>query len=115
MNYFRALYQSSKVKVRFGAKLSQEVRVVLGVRQGCPASSTLFNVFINDILDEGVNDLGVAIPSLLRKIQGLLFADDLVLLAKSKKELQASLNRFERVGGDVGDEVRHKEMPGDRV
>ncbi|MCO5602734.1 hypothetical protein L7F22_056872 [Adiantum nelumboides] len=94
MNYFRALYQSSKVKVRVGAKLSQEVPIARGVRQGCPASPTLFNIFINDILDESANDLGVAIPSLLHKIQGLLFADDLVLLVESKEELQASLDRL---------------------
>ncbi|MCO5576040.1 hypothetical protein L7F22_029847 [Adiantum nelumboides] len=82
MNYFRALYQSSKVKVRVGAKLNQEVLVARGLRQGCPASPTLFNIFIDDILDESANDLGIAIPSLLQKIKGLLFVDYLVLLAE---------------------------------
>ncbi|MCO5591155.1 hypothetical protein L7F22_045136 [Adiantum nelumboides] len=64
-----------------------------GVRQGCPYSPTLFNIFINDVINEAA-DFGVDIPGLTQKIQGLLFADDLVLLADSPLELQNALDRL---------------------
>ena len=71
LNFFRALYQSSKVKVWVGAEMTSEVQVARGVRQGCPGSPALFNIFINDILNERA-DLGVAVPGLLPRVQGLL-------------------------------------------
>ena len=61
-----------------------------GVRQGCPLSPILFTLFTSDLLDEIKQCYGVMLGS--RKVAGLMFADDLVLLANNQQDLQSSLN-----------------------
>ncbi|KAH6580832.1 hypothetical protein BASA61_009391 [Batrachochytrium salamandrivorans] len=49
--FLKALYTSSSARARAGSLLSDPFPVQRGVRQGCPLSGLLFNLFINDILD----------------------------------------------------------------
>jgi len=53
------LYTSFKARARFASMLSNEFPIKRGVRQSCPLSPILFNLFINDILNDcekyGVN------------------------------------------------------------
>ncbi|MCO5550338.1 hypothetical protein L7F22_003822 [Adiantum nelumboides] len=93
LRFVKALYSHSQVCIRVGDRLSEPIKIERGVRQGCPGSPTLFNIFINDVINEAA-DFGVDIPGLTQKIQGLLFADDLVLLADSPLELQNALDRL---------------------
>ncbi|MCO5547140.1 hypothetical protein L7F22_000582 [Adiantum nelumboides] len=93
LRFFQALYRSSSIKVRHMEQLSDSIPVQRGVRQGCPASPCLFNVYINDILDADGETWGLEIPNFFRKMKGLLFADDLVLLADSPESLQTSLDK----------------------
>jgi len=65
--------------------LSNEFPINRGIRQGCPLSPILFNLFINDILD-GCEKFGVSIGN--KRCCGGLFADDIVLIAPSSKKLQ---------------------------
>jgi hypothetical protein len=49
----KGIYASSYVKVRAGGAagmISEMFQLLRGLRQGCPASPVLFNIFINDIL-----------------------------------------------------------------
>lgn len=92
--FVRALYENSRITVSSSSDVlsSESVPLERGVRQGCPLSPLLFNVFINDILDE-CRRLGVAVPGCpATRISGLLFADDLVLLASRCEDLQAMLD-----------------------
>lgn len=86
-----ALYEDPLMCVRVGNDLSDEVRYSCGVRQGCPASPILFDIYINDLF-EGIE--GVNVPGLRDKIPGLLFADDAVVFADSIGELTASTERL---------------------
>ena len=45
------LYTSSKTRARFASMLSNEFPIKRGVRQSYPLSLILFNLFINDILN----------------------------------------------------------------
>ncbi|KAH9269934.1 hypothetical protein BASA83_007920 [Batrachochytrium salamandrivorans] len=61
--FLKALYTSSSARARAGSLLSDPFPVQRGVRQGCPLSGLLFNLFINDILD-GVAP--ITVPGLSR-------------------------------------------------
>ncbi|KAH9266659.1 hypothetical protein BASA83_010466 [Batrachochytrium salamandrivorans] len=67
-----------------------------GVRQGCPLSGLLFNLFINDILD-GVAP--ITVPGLSRNtnpIRGLMYADDVAVFADSEQSLLAASTAVEQ-------------------
>jgi len=74
---------------------SVTAKIQKGVRQGCPLSPALFNVFIEKAiivikhcLEQ--KEIGVKIGGVL--ITMLRFTDDIVVLATSEKDLQAVLN-----------------------
>ena len=95
----RALYRNPSLSVRLpDGSLSQAVPVECGVRQGCPSSPILFNIFINDViaaLEE--EDGGVVVPGLERegRMSGLLFADDLVVLAENEEMMMRMMARLD--------------------
>ena len=66
-------------------------QVNLGLRQGCILSPLLFNLFINDLREE-VHKLGKGVMCGNIKVSFVYFADDIVLLAKCKKDLEYMLN-----------------------
>ncbi|KAH9274163.1 hypothetical protein BASA83_003467 [Batrachochytrium salamandrivorans] len=76
--------------------LSDPFPVQRGVRQGCPLSGLLFNLFINDILD-GVAP--ITVPGLSRDtnpIRGLMYADDVAVFADSEQSLLAASTAIEQ-------------------
>ncbi|KAH9250614.1 hypothetical protein BASA81_011598 [Batrachochytrium salamandrivorans] len=82
-----ALYTSSSARARAGSLLSDPFPVQRGVRQGCPLSGLLFNLFINDILD-GVAPITVpGLPRDTNPIRGLMYADDVAVFADSEQSL----------------------------
>ncbi|KAH9290975.1 hypothetical protein KI387_035092 [Taxus chinensis] len=94
LHFIQELYNGSSVRVRYDGLLSSQIPVKRGVRQGCPASPTLFNIFINDIMQD-LEGLGVKVPGLTEVVAGLLFADDLVALAESVEEMHVVLQRIQ--------------------
>ncbi|KAH6560858.1 hypothetical protein BASA60_000218 [Batrachochytrium salamandrivorans] len=86
----------SSARARAGSLLSDPFPVQRGVRQGCPLSGLLFNLFINDILD-GVAP--ITVPGLSRDtnpIRGLMYADDVAVFADSEQSLLTASTTVEQ-------------------
>jgi hypothetical protein len=69
----------------------------IGVKQGGPLSPRLFSLYIEEVialLDE--SGYGIKIGNMVVKI--LLYADDIVLFANSKQEMQLMINIVEKFG-----------------
>ncbi|KAH9263442.1 hypothetical protein BASA83_013168 [Batrachochytrium salamandrivorans] len=90
MNFLSALYSTSNARIRSGSLLSDPFPVQRGVRQGCPLSGFLFNVFINDVL-YGVAPISVPGLSQEHHPRGLMFADDIAIIAPSHESLCTSM------------------------
>jgi len=99
LSYFRSLYTGAKVRVRTKYGLSEVVHLLRGLRQGCNASPLLFDIFINDILSE-CEALGVQIIGIDKtgRVVGLLYADDLVLICGSRRDLHRALDLIQAWG-----------------
>ena len=83
-------------RVRTDSGMSNEIRPVVGVRQGCILSPLLFNIFLEYILrllDTLPMDEGVRMGNVLMEILG--YADDIALTAYSLGELQSRLKEMD--------------------
>ena len=83
------LYNKTQCAIKRNNDITDLFRYSKGVRQGCPLSPILFNLYVNDlfnIIDQN------STPGLYLKegntINGLMYADDLVLTSRSKEGLQ---------------------------
>ena len=71
-------------------ELLEEFSVQQGLRQGCPLSPWLFNIFLDRVVREAMKEFqgGVALDNCLLQI--LLFADDTVVVAQTEGDLKQS-------------------------
>ncbi len=91
-NVIKRMYESclSRIKLRNG--LTELFSTTIGIKQGDSLSPSLFNLFINDIVDE-LKNIGTDPVSLNnRKLECLLYADDILLLSETSVGLQRSLD-----------------------
>ena len=91
----KSMYSSLSAQIASPHGLSKGFPSLVGVKQGCNLSPTLFNIFINDLIklcDQTANDS----PDLDGvRVSCLLYADDLVLISRSKNGLQNLLNTLD--------------------
>lgn len=94
LDFLRAEYAHSRMRVRTQSGLSQPFDQELGVHQGGPFSPVGFGVYINDILDK-LTEAGCRLDGITRKFIGLLFADDMVLILRNRTSLKQTVARLE--------------------
>ena len=93
LNAVKSLYISVSSCVKINNYFTNWFDVNSGVRQGCPLSPLLFNLFINDLALR-IKALGKGIDIAQENVSILLYADDIVLLSENENDLQFMLNEL---------------------
>ncbi len=89
------IYRKSKSVVKTNGKLTKFFDLTKRVRQGCPISPLLFNLYVNDIFTiiDNCSDNPLNIKEGVN-INAIMYADDLVLLSNSEEGLQKKLDKL---------------------
>ena len=80
------LYDKAQSAVLFNGSTAEWFRTTVGVRQGCLLSPTLFNIFLERIMCEALDDHEDNVSIGARLITNFRFADDIVVNEEQDEE-----------------------------
>ena len=83
------LYDKATSAVQMNGSIGEWFRTTVGVRQGCLLSPTLFNIFLERIMSDALEEHDGKVSIGGRNITTLRFADDIDALAEEEQELEA--------------------------
>nr|QNU13194.1 fatty acid synthase 3 [Locusta migratoria] len=90
------LYKNQTAVVRVEGH-ERDVEIGKGVRQGCSLSPMLFNLYIEQAIKESKEKFGEGIKVQVEELKTLCFADDIVILSDTAKDLEKQLNGMDSV------------------
>lgn len=88
INLIQTVYKKAENAVRVEHDLTEWFKTEVGTRQGCILSPTLFIIILEAIYRIATKDLNIGVKCYGENISNLKFADDVTLLADSRKDLQ---------------------------
>ena len=96
-----AMYQKTEYLTKYKNGHLDPIISNVGLKQGCPLSPMLFNLYIDDVInifDEKCD------PVIFQEkaLSHFMYADDLVLLSSSETGLQICLDRLQNFSGNKG-------------
>src|SRR2546425_8462096 len=101
------LYWRQHAAVRWDGKVSREVDVEMGVRQGCVISPILFNLYSEYMIKEAMKNVeGIKFNGI--NITDLRYADDAVLMADKRNKMQKMIDRLNKTCKAYGMEINVK-------
>ena len=90
----KSLYEKATSTVLYNGNTGDWFRTTVGVRQGCLLSRTLFNIFLEKIMTDALDNHDGTVKIGGRIITNLRFADDIDGLAGKEEELEKSVESF---------------------
>ena len=88
----QTIYMENIIRINAGNGISEDSRVITqGVRQGCPPSPVLFNVYLDEVIKKWLKKLKTSkyFKELIFNI--LLFADDQFIISDTEDNLQRAV------------------------
>jgi hypothetical protein len=85
-----------------------EIHINQGVKQGCPMSPTLFNIFIDEVIIQWQDVLIKVFKIGNTVLNTILFVDSQAVLSQSEASLQRAVDRLESIA--VGFNMRISTM-----
>ena len=104
----RALYENQKSNVRIHGETSGWFQAKQGVRQKCILSPYLFNLMAELLMRKALDGFDGGFKIGGRYITNLRYADDIVLIASTKEELQYLVNRLHEATNKLGMKINGK-------
>ena len=83
------VYDKATSAVQMNGSTGEWFSTTVGVRQGCLLSPTLFNIFLERIMSDALEEHDGKVSIGGRNITNLRFADDIDALAEEEQELEA--------------------------
>ena len=99
------LYNNATSAVYLDGDFGEWFRTTVGVRQGCLLSPTLFNIFLERIMTDALEDHQSTVSIGGRCVNNLRFADDIDGLAGSQEELAELIRRLDESCSAYGMEI----------
>ena len=90
------LYDKAQSAVLFNGSTGDWFKTTVGVRQWCLLSPTLFNIFLERIMCEALDDNEGSVSIGGRLISNFRFADDIVVNAEEEEEAGVLADRLDR-------------------
>ena len=96
LSVLKNMYSQTLCFVKIDKMMTQFFPYTKGVRQGCPLSPLLFNIYLNDLVPNLAlsNSFPLGLPN-GSSISCMMYADDLILLSRSEKGLQSMLDKLQ--------------------
>ncbi|CAF2033057.1 unnamed protein product [Rotaria magnacalcarata] len=101
VNIVKVMYSNQFVSVKYGDKFSYKWQIGNGVRQGGILSPSLFNLYINDLIN-AIDNLNTGCKLGTSNANIICYADDIVLLAPSAAGLQRLVDEIVLQAGAIG-------------
>ena len=96
-------YVGQEATVRIGQGTTDWFQIGKGICQGCILSSSLFNLYAENIIqDARLDEAQARIKIARRNINNLRCADDTTLMAESKEELKSLLMKVKEESERIG-------------
>ena len=99
------LYDHATSSVYLDGDIGEWFRTTVGVRQGCLLSPTLFNIFLERIMTDALEEHESTVSIGGRTVSNLRFADDIDGLAGSDVELAELIKRLDDSCSSYGMEI----------
>ena len=99
------LYNKTTSAVLFSSSIGDWFRTKVGVRQGCLLSPILFNIFLERIIIDALEDHEGTVSIGGRTVTNLRFADDIDGLAGEEEELANLVRRLDKTSTAYGMEI----------
>ena len=94
------LYDKATSAVQMNGGIGEWFRTTVGVRQGCLLSPTLFNIFLERIMSDALEELDGKVSIGGRNITNLRFADDIDAVAEEEQELEALVESLDKISAE---------------